>query len=87
MQGVSGNAESLPQAGPAETQAQAGNQAAQEQALRIQHSRPTVFEGAVIEPENLRRYNEDPAMPAKYSTPSEYKDRLAVKNDLIAELN
>ena len=89
MQGVSGNAESLPQAGPAETQAQAGNQAAQEQALRIHHSRPTVFEGAVLEPGsgNERRYNEDPAMPAKHSTPSEYKDRLAVKNDLIAELN
>ena len=87
MQGVSGNAETLPQSGPATAQAQAGNNSAMEQSLRIEHSRPTVFQGPEIEEGNLRRYNNDPAMPAKYSTPSEYKDRLAVKNEVIAEIN
>jgi hypothetical protein len=61
-----------------------------EQGLRIEHSRPTVFGAPTLDANDQqvqRRYNPDPAMPAKYSTPSEYKDRLAVKNELIDELN
>ena len=83
MQGTSGNTESLPQAGPAETQANAGENAAREQGLRIAHSRPTVFEGAEVEPGNRMRYNNEAALPAKYATPSEFKDKLDVKNKLI----
>jgi hypothetical protein len=61
-----------------------------EQGLRIEHSRPTVFAPPTLDDTDgsiVRRYNPDAAMPAKYSTPSEYKDRLAVKNELIDELN
>ena len=58
---------------------------AKQDALVKKYSQPTVFEG----PSGLGRrsgYNSMPALPAKYSTPSTFKNKLQIKNALFSVL-
>ena len=87
MQGVSGSVTQLDRVGPQSAATDAAANAANEQALRIRHSDPTMFENPNLAVADQLAYNNQPALPAKYSTPSEFKDHLAVKNELIDTMN
>ena len=88
MQGVSGSVTQLDRVGPQSATFDAAANAANEQALRIRHSEPTMFEGAQARGDDADgRYNRQAALPAKYSVQSEFKDHLNVTNDLMSALS
>ena len=88
MQGIQGSVTQLDQVGPSSAQNDAASNAANEQSLRIQHSDPTVFDRPHLPTAvDQGRYNTAAALPAKYSTPSEFKDHLNVKNEMIGAFN
>jgi hypothetical protein len=54
--------------------------------LERKYSQPTVFDPAMLRGRDTRRYNSMPALPAKYSTPSTFKNKLQIKQALFSIL-